>query len=76
MGERNRAFFAEAMAWWDTHAHYGSLRALPFDVINALWLGPSQEYARHWIAGRARRVPVAVANDLAQAAWQVLKEDR
>ena len=72
--ERNRAFFTDAMGWWQTHVHYGVLRELPFDVINALWLGAAQEYTRHWVAGRARRVPSEVAGVLADAAWATLKE--
>jgi AcrR family transcriptional regulator len=72
--ERNRPFFAETMAWWRTHVHYGSLRDLPFDVIQALWIGPAQEYTRHWLAGRTKRTPPAVAEILADAAWHALKE--
>jgi AcrR family transcriptional regulator len=72
----NRRFFAEAMAWWATHVHYGALRSLPFEVIHALWLGPAHEYTRHWVAGRSKRVPAAVASVLADAAWQTLKETR
>jgi AcrR family transcriptional regulator len=72
--ERNRALCAEVTAWWATHVHYGALRDLPLDVIDALWLGPAQEYTRHWVAGRAKRVPVAVADVLADAAWQALRE--
>jgi AcrR family transcriptional regulator len=70
----NRRFFAEAMAWWATHVHYGALRSLPFDVIHALWLGPAHEYTRHWVAGRTKRVPATAASVLADAAWQTLKE--
>jgi AcrR family transcriptional regulator len=73
--ERNRAFFAEALGWWGTHVHYGALRELSFDLINALWLGPAQEYARHWIAGRGRRVSGAVADVLADAAWLALRAE-
>ncbi len=29
---------------------------------------------RHWVAGRGKRVPGAVAGVLADAAWQTLKE--
>jgi AcrR family transcriptional regulator len=72
--DRNQRFFAEAMAWWQTHIHYGALRDLPFDLIAALWLGPASEYTRHWVAGRARRVPAAAADVLADAAWLTLKE--
>jgi AcrR family transcriptional regulator len=72
----NAAFFSEVTAWWRTHVYYGSLRDLPFDVINALWLGPAHEYCRHWLAGTGRRVPAAAATALADAAWQTLKEER
>jgi AcrR family transcriptional regulator len=71
----NRPFFAEVMSWWETHVHYGTLRSLPFDVLQALWLGPAQEYCRHWVAGRSRRVPASVAGVLAEAAWLTLKEE-
>ncbi len=74
--EHNRRFFAEVTAWWQTHVHYGALRELSFDLINALWLGPAHEYTRHWLAGRGKRVPTAVADVLADAAWQTLKEKR
>jgi len=70
----NRSFFADAMTWWQTHVHYGAVRSLPFDLIHALWLGPAQEYSRHWVAGRAKRVPLAAADLLADSAWTVLKE--
>ena len=73
LAEHNRAFFAQVTGWWNPHAHYGALRELDVDLIHALWLGPSQEYCRHWLAGRARRVPAAVARELADAAWNSLR---
>jgi AcrR family transcriptional regulator len=72
--ERNRRFFADVTAWWQTHVHYGVLRALPLELIHALWLGPAQEYTRHWVTGRGKRVPATVGGVLADAAWQNLKE--
>jgi AcrR family transcriptional regulator len=72
--ELNRAFFAEVTAWCQTHVHYGVLRPLPRELLHALWLGPSQEYTRHWLAGHTKRVPRAVADVLADAAWNALKE--
>jgi AcrR family transcriptional regulator len=71
--EGGRAFFAEVLAWWAPHAHYGAVRDVDIDLINALWLGPSQEYIRHWVAGRSKRVPAAVAATLADAAWHALR---
>ena len=70
----SKPFLAEAMAWYRRHEHYGITRALPFDVVHALWLGPAQEYLRHWLAGRARTVPQKVAASLAAAAWTSLEE--
>lgn len=71
--EQNRVFFAQVLSWWSAHVHYGVLRELPFEVINALWLGPAQEYTRHWLAGRGKRVPLAAADVLADAAWRSLR---
>lgn len=72
--EMNRRFFEEVRTWWRTHVHYGALRELPFDLIHALWIGPAQEYACHWLSGHVKRVPRTVADELANAAWNTLKE--
>jgi len=71
--EPNRAFFRAVRGWWREHA--ADLRDLDLDLAHALWLGPAQEYSRHWLAGRARRVPGAVARELGEAAWRALKGD-
>jgi AcrR family transcriptional regulator len=71
--DMNRHFFDEVLSWWQTHVHYAAVRALPLDVIIALWVGPAQEYTRHWLSGRAKRVPRAVEDALADAAWNTLK---
>jgi AcrR family transcriptional regulator len=72
----NHDFFEEVLSWWQTHVHYGAVRALPLDLIIALWIGPAQEYTRHWLSGRAKRVPRAVEDVLADAAWNALKAPR
>ena len=74
--DRNHAFFAAVLAWWRPHVHYRALRALPLDLIHALWLGPAQEYSRLWLAAHARRTPTHIADTLAGAAWNALKEDQ
>jgi AcrR family transcriptional regulator len=74
LAEPNRRFFADVMAWWLTHVHYGTLRILPPELIHALWLGPAQEYTRHWLAGHAKRPAGSLADTLAHAAWKTLKE--
>lgn len=74
--EMNRRFFAEVLSWWQTHVHYGALRALPLELIHALWIGPAQEYTRNWLSGHVKRVPRNVPDVLADAAWSALKEPR
>jgi AcrR family transcriptional regulator len=74
--ELNRTFLADVRAWWDTHVHYGALRALPLDLIHALWLGPAHEYTRQWLEDGGRRPPAGAAELLAQSAWEALKEAR
>jgi AcrR family transcriptional regulator len=71
--ELNEPFFAEVRAWWRAHVHYGVLADIELDRAHALWLGPSHEYCRQWLAGRARRIPPAVAEALADAAWASVK---
>ncbi len=61
-------------AWWQTHVHYGVLRPLPRELLHALCLGPAQEYTRNWLAGHTKRMPGTVADILADAAWNTLKE--
>ncbi|MGH2866041.1 MAG: TetR/AcrR family transcriptional regulator [Solirubrobacteraceae bacterium] len=72
--ELNRRFFTEVMSWWQTHVHYGALRELPLDLIHALWLGPAQEYTRHWLSGDVKRIPRTTVGVLGDAAWNALKE--
>ena len=74
--DMNRGFFEDVLTWWQTHVHYGALRALPLDLIHALWIGPAQEYTRHWLSGEVKRMPRSVADELADAAWNALKEPR
>jgi AcrR family transcriptional regulator len=75
LAELNRHFFGEVMAWWRMHAHYGAVKSLSLELIHALWLGPAQEYTRHWYAGHGTRSPAAVGRVLEEAAWNALKED-
>ncbi len=70
--ESNRTFLRDIWRWWRTHANYGAVRDLPFDLVYALWLGPAQEYSRQWLAGDMAATPSAVAGELADAAWLTL----
>jgi AcrR family transcriptional regulator len=82
LAEQNRAFFTAVLRWWRLHARYGELRELDPVPLYALWLGPAHEYCRHWLAGGDSKLPgvaeepQAAADELAEAAWSVLKGTR
>lgn len=66
---RNRAFFAAVGEWFGEHPE---LPDLPPDLLEPLLLGPAQEFARHWLAGRATTMPERAEAVLAAAAWHAL----
>ena len=71
-GEHNRRYVQTVGGWLTHHAELGSLGRRPFEVAHALWLGPAQEFARHWLRGRSRSAPTDVAADIAEGAWCAL----
>ncbi|MFE9579522.1 TetR/AcrR family transcriptional regulator [Nocardia sp. NPDC006044] len=70
--DSNREFLRNVARWWRTHAGYGAVRDLSLDLVYALWLGPAQEYARHWLSGDLVAAPTDIADELADAAWLTL----
>ncbi|MDR7167805.1 AcrR family transcriptional regulator [Nocardia kruczakiae] len=73
--DSNREFLTSVARWWRTHARYGIVRDLEFDLLYALWLGPAQEYSRQWVSGSLRTAPTDVAAELAVAAWKSLRNN-
>jgi AcrR family transcriptional regulator len=70
--EQNRRFFARVNSWLAPRLAAGELRRVSPEVLHALWIGPSQELARHWLEGRVKRRPTEDAEVLAAAAWDAL----
>lgn len=71
----NRRFFAVVRGWLEPHVGARRIRRLPFDVTHAVLLGPSQELARIWLAGRTEIDLEEAAGALADAAWNALRGD-
>jgi AcrR family transcriptional regulator len=70
--ELNRRFFGSVSSWMRPYVEQGELRALSPELLTALWIGPSQELARQWLAGRPRFSLQEAAPVLADAAWRSL----
>jgi AcrR family transcriptional regulator len=68
----SRSYVREVDRWLRHHVDRGALIDQPFAMLHALWLGPTQEFCRHWLRGRGRLRPRHVAVDLADGAWRAL----
>jgi AcrR family transcriptional regulator len=68
----SRSYVHNVNGWLRRHVDGGALIDQPFVVLHALWLGPTQEFCRHWLRGRARLRPRHVAADLAEGAWRAM----
>lgn len=73
--ELNRRFFGAVSDWVKPRVEEGELRALEPELLTALWIGPSQDLARHWLAGRSRVSLKEAAPVLAEVAWSSLKKE-
>ncbi|SEH90544.1 DNA-binding transcriptional regulator, AcrR family [Mycolicibacterium rutilum] len=71
--ESNEQFFAAIGDWWRPHQRYGVLQPMSVAITAALWLGPAQEYSRHFVASGARRLPQGTIEVFADAAWAALR---
>lgn len=75
----NEAFHGEIGAWLARHAAGGVLPRLGPDVLAAILVGPSEDFARRWLRGRTTTPLLKAADQLADAAWlslEALREKR
>ena len=71
VGAMNKRVFAavrQLLERWE-----GELQQLPIELVHSIVLGPSQEFARHWAAGRVRQSIDAAGPVLAEAAWKAVR---
>lgn len=68
----NRDYVTVVGTWLSQQADRGRLIPRPFELTHALWLGPAQEFTRHWLRGRTTMAPVDAAAALADGAWRAL----
>lgn len=71
--ELNRAFVRRANAWLDEKVRAGEIRPLPPDVMLALLLGPTERFARDWLARRASTTMGHAAAAIAESTWHSVR---
>lgn len=59
--------------WLGPFIRDGTIRQLPSDVYMPLIIGPIQEYAWNWLAGRSKTDIGQYAHPFAEAAWSVVR---
>jgi AcrR family transcriptional regulator len=72
LGRTSRDYAVVVGDWLARQSRLGAVIEGSFAVRHALWLGPAQEFARHWLRGRSRQRPTEAATDLAGGAWRAL----
>ncbi len=73
LGQLSRRYVQVSGDWLQNQSARGVLIRRPFAVLHALWFGPTQELARHWLHGRSAVRPTDAVTDLAAGAWRALK---
>jgi AcrR family transcriptional regulator len=71
----NEQFYSEASAWLQPHVERRRIKPLPPRLCQALWMGPSVEYARLWLARATEFDILGAASVLGKAAWSAVKFD-
>jgi AcrR family transcriptional regulator len=72
--QSNRGLENELSKWYKKMIMKGELRRLPSKIFISLILGPSQEYARLWLAGKQSSEKLdAAITELSEAAWNSLR---
>jgi ABC-type branched-subunit amino acid transport system permease subunit len=69
--EMNRTFRAAIEDWVEDQP---TIRSLPWEVFYGTTIGPAQEVARLWLAGRVQSLR-RLEDELAGAAWRAVRED-
>jgi hypothetical protein len=74
IAQLNEQFYHQANAWLAPHVENGRIKSLSPRLCQALWMGPSVEYARLWLARSGDRFDILDAQTaLARAAWDSVK---
>jgi AcrR family transcriptional regulator len=74
--ELNRGFLPRVAAWVQRQVAAQALRPLPIDLWEPVLLGPSQELARLWLAGRTEITLRAAEPELAETTWRAVKGEQ
>lgn len=70
IAQLNAGFHEQVAAWLGPHVRAGRIRRFPRDLYPSLLLGPCQEFARAWLAGKTRTGWDRARRELSAAVWR------
>ena len=70
LAEQNKHQFAYLRGVFASWIDKGLIRCMPVTLYHAIVIGPVQDYARQWLAGKVKTPMSEVTNELAEAAWR------
>jgi AcrR family transcriptional regulator len=71
--ELNLELLALVREWLRPHVAAGRIRRMPLQLLYVIVIGPSQEYARHWLRDPERGPIRRAERPLADAAWNAVR---
>ena len=69
----NRATIAATQGWVERAVEAGELSPMPTQLFYSVLIGPSQEFARRWLARRDLEAFAVARSELAEAAWRAVR---
>jgi AcrR family transcriptional regulator len=72
--ELNAEVLAATARWLRPHVEAGAVEPIPLDLYYTVLIGPSQEFARHWLKGRMKSSIKKAERVLGDAAWTALRK--
>jgi len=71
--EANREHYGKIAEALKGYREAGAFKAMPADCFASVVIGPSQDFARNWLAGRTQSTLLECRELLAQVAWESVK---
>jgi AcrR family transcriptional regulator len=74
LAAHSKARVSEIKNWFRKYVEDGSVKNLPLECYGSLITGPSHDYARLWLSGRAKTDIKAYREIFAEAAWDSVRK--
>ena len=71
--EVNRVNFRRILDALAVYRAQGLFKAMPVDCFTSVVIGPTHDFARHWLAGRTQTSLAECRELLAQVAWDSVR---